>query len=231
MEKAKRLTLHNWADEDKPREKLILKGKSALSDAELISILFGTGTKEKTVVELAKELLFLAKNDLSVLASMSINELTKVKGIGEAKAISLISALELGRRRKEVLFEKKPIINSSSKVYEVMNSHLYDLPYEELWLICLSNQKSLIQKSCISKGGLNATIADVRIIFKNALECNSSAIILVHNHPSGTLNPSNEDKNLTEKVKNAGKVMQINLDDHLIFTNSGYYSFADEGIL
>ncbi len=225
------LNIKSWAEEDRPREKLSLKGKGTLSDAELIAILIGSGNKEDTAVELSKKILASINNDLNQLGKLSINDLTKFNGIGEAKAISIIAALELGRRRKEAVSEKKPIINSSQKAYESMSAILSDLPHEEFWAIYLNRRNELIKKVFISKGGVAGTVADTKIIFKHALELLASAIILFHNHPSGNLKPSQADIQLTKKLKETGNIMDVLVVDHIIVGEKNYFSFADEGIL
>lgn len=225
------LNILSWAEEDRPREKLLLKGKAALSDAELIGILIGSGTKSISAVDLSKKILKHVSNDLNALAKLSVEDLQKFKGIGEAKGISIVSALELGRRRKESYSLKKVKITSSRGVYELMKPELMDLAYEAFWVILLNRANQVIKKQHISTGGVSGTVADPKIIFKAALENLASAIILVHNHPSGNLKPSQADLNLTNKVKNAGALLEIPVLDHLIFTDEGYLSFADEGLL
>jgi DNA repair protein RadC len=225
------LTIKSWAEEDRPREKLILKGKSALSDAELIAILIGSGNLEMSAVELSRHILSNTNNDLGELAKLSVNELKKFKGIGEAKALSIISALELGRRRKESEPQKKDKIISSKDIYDLMKPHLMDLPHEEFWVVLLNRAHFVLKKTAVSVGGVSGTVADPKLIFKTALENLASAIILVHNHPSGNTKPSDSDIVLTRKMKEAGKLLEIPILDHLIFTDSDYYSFADEGRL
>lgn len=225
------LNIKSWAEEDRPREKLSLKGKGALSDAELIAILIGSGNKEDTAVELSKKILASINNDLNQLGKLTINDLTQFNGIGEAKAISIIAALELGRRRKEAVSEKKPIINSSQKAYDSMSAILSDLPHEEFWAIYLNRRNELIKKVFISKGGVAGTVADTKIIFKHALELLASAIILFHNHPSGNLKPSEADIQLTKKLKETGNIMDVLVVDHIIVGEKNYFSFADEGTL
>jgi len=225
------LNIKAWAEEDRPREKLSLKGKGALSDAELIAILIGSGNKEDTAVELSKKILTSINNDLNHLGKLTINDLTQFNGIGEAKAISIIAALELGRRRKGAVSEKKPIINSSQKAYESMSAILSDLPHEEFWAVYLNRRNELIKKVFISKGGVAGTVADTKIIFKHALELLASAIILFHNHPSGNLKPSQADIQLTKKLKETGNIMDVLVVDHIIVGEKNYFSFADEGIL
>jgi DNA repair protein RadC len=229
MEEKVKLNISQWAEEDRPREKLILKGKAALSDAELIAILIGSGTISVSAVDLAKHILNGNGNDLNQLATLSIYDLQKFKGIGEAKAISIISALELGRRRKLSAPPVKPKITCSEDAFILMEPHLLDLPYEEFWIILLNKSNHVIKKCLVSTGGVSGTIADPKIIFKMALESLASGMILVHNHPSGNKKPSEADIQLTNKLRQGGIFMDVPVLDHLIFTNHGYYSFADEG--
>ncbi len=225
------MAISNWAKEDKPREKLLLKGRAALSDAELIAILIGSGTVSMSAVELSKNILAGADNNLNSLAKLSIKDLEKFKGIGEAKAISIIAALELGKRRKESEPTVKNKISCSKDIFEIMQPHLIDIPHEEFWIILLNRGNQVIKKNQISSGGIAGTVVDVRLIFKIALENLSNSMILIHNHPSGNLKPSQADIDLTKKLKNAGVMMDIPVLDHLIITEKKYYSFADEGIL
>jgi DNA repair protein RadC len=225
------LNILSWAEEDRPREKLLLKGKSALSDAELIAILIGSGTRSLSAVDVAKQILSEASNNLNDLAKFSVKDLKSIKGIGEAKAISIVSALELGRRRKEQEFREKVRITCSNDIYQLMKGELMDLPKEEFWVILLNRANRLIRKEQISSGGISGTVADPKIIFKAALDHRASSVILVHNHPSGNLKPSQADINLTKKMKEAGKLLEIPVLDHLIFGDEGYLSFADEGLL
>ncbi len=220
----------SWAEEDRPREKLLQRGKASLTDAELIAILIGSGTRELSAVDLAKVILQKASNNLNELAKLSISDLIKIKGIGEAKAISIVSALELGRRRKSSEVIKKPTITCSNDAYQQISPYLLDLPHEEFWILLLSRSNEVIKPVQISQGGVSGTVADPKIIFKVAIENLASSIILVHNHPSGNLNPSQADKELTKKLKEAGKLLDIPVLDHLIFTNTSYFSFADEGL-
>ncbi len=226
-----RLTIKTLAEEDRPREKLLLKGKSVLSEAELIAILIGSGNKEQTAVELSQHILNQCKNDLNALARLSVNDLKKFKGIGEAKAISIVSALEIGRRRKEQEPAKKIKIQSSRNAYDLLKGDLMDLNHEEFWLILLKRNNEVIRKEMISKGGVSGTLVDAKIIFKRALEESASSIILAHNHPSGNLKPSQQDVNLTKKLKEAGKALDISVLDHLIITDQSFYSFADDDML
>ena len=225
------LNILSWAEEDRPREKLLLKGKSVLSDAELIAILIGSGTRSISAVDVAKMILSNANYNLNELAKFSIKDLKKVKGIGEAKAITIVSALELGRRRKESEFAEKVKITGSNDIYQFMKPELLDLPKEEFWVLLLNRANRLIKKEQISSGGVSGTVADPKIIFKAALDQYASSIILVHNHPSGNLKPSQADIKLTNKMKEAGNLLEIPVLDHIIFSNEGYLSFADEGML
>jgi len=225
------LKIKSWAEEDRPREKLLLKGKSVLSDAELIAILIGSGTKELSAVSVAKNILSANGNNLNELAKLSVQDLMKFKGVGEARAISIISALELGRRRKQSESIKRPKINASSQVYEYMKPEMLDLLHEEFWIILLNRANVVIKKTPISLGGLSGTVADPKVIFKIALENTASSIVLVHNHPSGNLDPSSADVKLTKRLKEAGELLDVQVLDHIIFTNEAYLSFADEGTL
>jgi DNA repair protein RadC len=221
----------SWAEEDRPREKLLLKGKSSLSDAELIGILLGSGTVSMSAVDVAKQILSSVNNNLHQLAKLTVKDLEKFKGIGEAKAITIVSALELGRRRKESEIPKRMKIGSSSDVYDLMKPHLMDLPHEEFWIVLLNRANIVIREVQISAGGVSGTVADPKMIFKAALENLASSIILVHNHPSGNLNPSQADRDLTRKLKEAGSVLEVPVLDHIIFTDNQYLSFADQNML
>ena len=225
------LSIKSWAEEDRPREKLLLKGKAALSDAELIGILLGSGSAALSAVDLAKLVLSHNEHNLDRLARLSVHDLMKYKGIGEAKAISIVSALELGRRRKEAAPEKKPKITCSKDVYNLMKPSLLDLSHEEFWVIILNRSNQVIARQPVSSGGVSGTVADPKMIFKKALDYLASSIILVHNHPSGNINPSEADKQLTNKMKEAGKFLDIPVLDHVIFTDTNFFSFADEGLL
>ncbi|AFL82698.1 DNA repair protein radc [Belliella baltica DSM 15883] len=219
------------AEEDRPREKLLLKGRAALSDAELIAILIGSGTRSLSAVDLSKYILASVNYDLGSLARMSIKDLQQFKGIGEAKAISIVSALELGRRRKNETPQKRQRINSSKEAYDLMKPDLMDESVESFYIIMLNRNNQLIKKQLISRGGTNATVVDPKVIFKYALEVMANSIILVHNHPSGNLKPSEQDKRLTQKLVAAGESLDVMVMDHVIFADCGYFSFADEGIL
>ncbi len=225
------LSIKKWAEDDRPREKLLQKGKLSLSDSELIAILIGSGSRNESAVELSKKILSASRNNLNELGKLSVNQLCKFKGIGPAKAISIVAALELGRRRRleEALEQKK--ITSSHSVFEIMQPVIGELPHEEFWILYLNNSNKIIEQFQISKGGITGTLVDVRITLKKALELGAVSIILVHNHPSGNLKASEADKQLTKKLKLAAESLDIKILDHLIVTEKSYLSFADEGIL
>lgn len=231
IEDSKPLKITEWSPEDRPREKLLLKGTSALTEAELIAILIGSGTAKTSAVELAKKILLQVNNNLNDLARFTVKDLMKVKGIGEAKAITIVAAIELGRRRKEQDPEEKPKINSSKDAFDLLKGHLMDLTHEEFWVLYLNRSNRVLNKKRISEGGVAGTVADPKIIFKLALEELASGVIVAHNHPSGNLTASQSDLDLTQKLKEAGKFLEIQLLDHLIIANQKYYSFADEGLL
>jgi len=226
-----RISIKEWAEADRPREKLLLKGRSVLSDAELIAILIGSGNKELSAVELSKLILEKAANNLNELGKLSVAELTKFKGIGEAKAISIVAALELGRRRKETEAIKKEKIITSRNAYDFFKPILMDIPYEEFWILLLNRGNVVIKPERISHGGVSGTVADIKIIFLKAIECLATSIVLCHNHPSNDPKPSEQDITLTKKLKEAGKIINIPIIDHIIFAEQGYYSFADEGMM
>jgi DNA repair protein RadC len=225
------LKIKSWSPEDRPREKLLLKGTPVLSDAELVAILLGTGTTTTSAVELAKRVLQTVDNNLHELARLSVKDLMKVKGIGEVKAITIIAALELGRRKKDLDPEAKPRISSSRDVFEILKAHLLDIHHEEFWILLLNRANRVIKKHQISQGGVAGTVADPKIIFKVALAELASGIVLAHNHPSGNLTASQADIDLTKKLKDAGKLLEIQVLDHVIIAGQKYFSFADEGML
>ena len=220
----------NWSEDDRPREKLMLKGKSALSDAELIAILIGSGSRNESAVGLSKRILASVDNNLNALGKLTIQQLMNFKGIGEAKAISIIAAMELGRRRRAEDAVELKKITSSKMIFELMQPIIGELPHEEFWVLYLNNSNKVLFKSQQGKGGITGTMVDVRLVFKSALELGATALILCHNHPSGTLVPSDADKQITRKLKAAGQNMDINVLDHIIITENGFYSFNDEGI-
>jgi DNA repair protein RadC len=224
-------TIKNWAEDDKPREKLMLKGKSVLSDAELMAILIGSGSRNETAVELSKRILASVNNNLNSLGKLSIKQLCEFKGIGEAKAITIIAALELGKRRRNEDAENLVKITSSKISYEVLHPILGDLLHEEFWVLCLNNSNKVVYKHQLSKGGITGTVVDSRLLFKVALEQNATSIILAHNHPSGTSIPSDADNQITKKIKTVGDSLDIRVLDHLIITQNGYYSYADSGMI
>jgi DNA repair protein RadC len=223
--------IKSWAEDDRPREKLAAKGRHILSDAELIAILIGSGNKNETAVELSKKILKSVSNNLNELSRLSIIDLMKFKGIGEAKAISIVAAMELGRRRKETEGIKREKIESSKLAYDYMKPVFMDLPHEEFWLLMLNRANVVIKKEFISRGGIAGTVVDAKIIFKIALDNLASSIMLFHNHPSGNLKPSDADIAITKKMKEAGKLLEISVLDHIIMTDDSYFSFNDEGMI
>jgi DNA repair protein RadC len=232
MEDPERLfSIKSWAEGDRPREKFVAKGRHVLTDAELVAILIRSGSKKESAVELSKRILSHFENNLNELARLSVTDLKKFKGIGEAKAIAIAAALELGRRRKETETVKREKISSSKDIFEIFRPQLMDLPHEEFHMLLLNRSNSVIRKEFVSRGGVAGTVVDPKIIFKIALEHLASSIILCHNHPSGNLKPSAEDIALTRKIKEAGAFLEIPVLDHIIFSDSGYFSFADEGMM
>jgi len=226
-----KISIKSWAEEDRPREKLSTQGRRALTDAELIAILIGSGSRSESAVELSKRILHHYDNDLNKLAKASIAELSNFRGIGEAKAISIIAALEIGRRRNDTETKAIESIISSRDGYNLMRRHLVDLNHEEFWIILLGRSSKVLGKELISKGGLSGTVADPKIIFHAALQYQASGIILVHNHPSGNLKPSQQDISLTKNLAASGRMLEIQIFDHLIISDSGFFSFGDEGLL
>jgi DNA repair protein RadC len=223
--------IRSWAEDDRPREKLLLKGRSALSDAELIAILISSGNSDESAVDLSKRILASLNNDLSALARLNVKDLTRFKGIGEAKAISIIAALELGRRRKDSEPLKRPKITSSRTAFEMLYPHVGDLPHEEFWILLLDRSNRVIGVENVSKGGVTGTVADPKLVFRPALQHLATGVILCHNHPSGNMRPSQEDINLTRKLRSAGESIEISILDHLIIGNGDYFSFADNDML
>lgn len=222
-----KIGIKSWAEEDRPREKLSGQGRRALTDAELIAILIGSGSRDETAVELSKRILHHYENDLNKLGKASIAELSKFKGIGEAKAISIIAALEIGRRRNDTESKPPEHIGGSKDIYLVMKRHFIDLNHEEFWILLTNQANKVIAKELVSKGGLTATIADPKVIFGMALQHQATSVFLIHNHPSGNLKPSHEDIYLTKKLADAGRLLDIKVPDHIIITNNGFYSLAD----
>jgi len=224
-------SIKEWAADDRPREKLLVKGAKVLSDAELLAILIGSGTREISAVELAREILKLSKNNLSELGKKSVAELMKLKGIGEAKAITIIAALEIGRRRNYTESPEKTVITSSSDVYNYFRPLVVDIAHEEFWVLFLNRSNKVIDQYKLSQGGIAGTVIDVRLILKRAIELLASSIIVCHNHPSGNNKPSENDKAITSKIKIASDQLDIQLLDHIIIADNSYFSFADEGII
>jgi DNA repair protein RadC len=231
QEKQVSLSIKNWSDDDKPREKLVQKGKSVLSDAELIAILIGSGSRNESAVELSKRILASVNNNLNELGRLSIKQLMAFKGIGVAKAVTIAAALEMGRRRRGEEAQKIIKIQSSKSVFELLQPIIGELEHEEFWIVYLNNSNKVLHRAQLSKGGITGTLVDVRLVMKQALELGAVALILAHNHPSGTLKPSAADKQITQKLKTAAEVLDIKVLDHLIITQKEYFSFADEGEL
>jgi len=227
----KNLTIKQWSVEDRPREKMLSKGIESLSDAEIIAILIGSGTKNLSALELAKNLLHLASNNLGELGKLKIEELCSINGIGQAKAINILAALELGRRRKFGDPLKKVQINSSYDVFKIFQPKLGDLAHEEFWVLLMNRSNRVIDTICISKGGTTGTVIDTKIILNKALSKLANSLIICHNHPSGNTKPSVADENITRKIKAAAQTMDISLLDHIIIADNAFFSFADEGIL
>jgi DNA repair protein RadC len=225
------LPIKNWAEEDRPREKLELKGKNSLSDAELIAILLGTGSRTESAVDVAKHILNIASDNLIEVSRMGISDFVGFKGVGKVKAITLIAAMELGKRRNESEVMAKEKITSSRDAYEIFRSVMGDQPYESFWIILLNKANKVVRKCVISEGGVSGTVVDPKKIYKIALDQHASSIILGHNHPSGNVQPSEADQKITKKVKDAGQMLDVAVLDHLIIGDDKYYSFADEGTL
>ncbi len=225
------LSIKFWSDDDKPREKLVQKGRAMLSDAELIAILIGSGNRNESAVELSKRILASTNYSLNELGTLSIKQLIQFKGIGEAKAVTIAAALEIGRRKRGEEAMKVAKISSSKSVFELLQPKLGDLKHEEFWIVYLNNSNKVLQTSQLSKGGITGTLVDVRLVMKEALEIGAIGLILAHNHPSGTLKPSQADQQITQKLKIAASALDIKVLDHLIITQTAYFSFADEGVL
>jgi DNA repair protein RadC len=230
-ETPKHIKMKLLAEDDRPREKLAAMGRHTLSDAELIAIILASGNKNETAVQLAQRMLVENQNSLNQLAKLSLKELAKFKGIGEAKAISIAAAFELGRRRKDIDGSERPKITSSHIAYEILHKRLSDLPHEEFWVLILNRANQVIKEEYLSKGGISGTVVDVRLICKAAIENNASGVVIAHNHPSGQVLPSEQDKSITKKLKEALRLFEISLLDHLIVGDQKYCSFSDEGLL
>lgn len=224
-------SIKEWAIDERPREKLLQHGSALLSKAELVGILIGSGTKEESAVGVAQKILDSVGHNLSELGKLTINDLCKFKGIGEARAIAIVTALELGKRRLKEEVQERAKIQSSKDSFELIYPYLAGLREEQFWVILLNQGLNVLQIDCISKGGITQTTVDTRVLFRKALEQNATSLLVVHNHPSGNLTPSLEDKRITKNIKEAGQLLNINLLDHLIVYENQYFSFADEGIL
>ncbi|MDX1363763.1 RadC family protein [Arenibacter latericius] len=231
QEKPTSFSIKKWSDDDKPREKLLNKGSGVLSDAELIAILIGSGSRNESAVELSKRILASVNNNLNELGRLSVKQLMQFKGIGEAKAVSIVAALEIGRRRRDGNGLKVIKIKSSTSVFDLLQPKMGELPHEEFWIVYLNNSNKVLLAKQQSKGGITGTLVDVRLVLKQALELGAVGLILAHNHPSGTLKPSEADKQITQKLKIASQALDIKVLDHIIITQKDYFSFADEGLL
>jgi DNA repair protein RadC len=231
MSDTKNLTIKEWSEDDRPREKLISKGISSLSDAELLAIIIGSGSREETAVSLSKRILYSTNNNLHELGKLDLETLMRFKGIGEAKAISIVATLELGRRRKLADAEQKPVITCSTDAFRIFQPIIGDLPYEEFWLLLLNNSARTIERVRLSMGGIAGTVVDIRMILKIAIEKLATSIILCHNHPSGRIVPSDEDIQITKQIGKALPLINMKLNDHIIIGDQQYYSFADNGLI
>jgi DNA repair protein RadC len=227
----KYLSIKSWAEEDQPREKLLSKGKKHLSTAELMAILVRTGTKGKSALNLCQEILDDNNHNLDDIGRLEVKDLMQYKGMGEAKAIAVVAALEIGRRRQNTDVKKKPVIRSSQDAFSFIGHRLQDIPFEEFWILMLNRSGRVIEEVKISSGGVSATVVDIRIIMKKAIAALAESIILVHNHPSGNLKPSVQDKTLTRKIQDGAQLFSMKVVDHLIITDNAYFSFADEGLI
>lgn len=227
----KKLSIKQWAVEDRPREKMVQNGTRSLSDAELMAILIGSGNAEESAVELSRRILQSAGNNLNDLGKKQVGDLLKFKGIGEAKAVNILAALELGRRRREQNPSERLVITTSTEAANYFRPMLEDRPVEEFWVLLLNRSHAVIDKFMVSQGGLTGTVIDVRVILKTAVEKLASALILCHNHPSGNTQPSDADRNITRKIKDAAQLMDMTVVDHVIIAHHQYFSFSDEGLL
>jgi len=231
MENRSSKGIKTWAEDDRPREKLLIKGRHALSDSELLAILIGSGSRDESAVELSKRILSQTSHNLNQLGKLSISELCQFKGIGNAKAVVITAALELGRRRRLEEALELDKITSSTSVFEIMQPIIGELPHEEFWILYLNNSNKILERFQISKGGITGTLVDVRITLRKAIEIGAVSLVLAHNHPSGNLRPSEADKQLTQKLKTAAESLDIKILDHIIVTEKSYFSFADDGLL
>jgi len=225
------MSLKFLAEDDRPREKFLFKGKNALSDAELLAIIMGSGSRDESAVELARKILQSVENNWHHLSRLQIADLMKFKGVGEAKAISIAAALEIGRRRAAQEIPERTQIKSSNDIFVLLSPFLSDLQTEEFWAIFLNQNNRVMGKSQLSSGGINQSVVDVRILFKAAIDQFATALVIAHNHPSGNLKPSTEDVKITKQIAEAGKILNIQLLDHVIIAQNSYFSFADESML
>ncbi|UOU97673.1 DNA repair protein RadC [Chryseobacterium daecheongense] len=225
------MTIKFLAQDDRPREKFLLKGKGSLSDSELLAIIMGSGSKDESALELARKILISVGNNWNQLSLLSVKDLMKFKGVGEVKAISIATALEIGRRRAGQEVSEKPVISNSDDAYQIFKNQLSDLRAEEFWAVFVNQSNKVVHLSKLTQGGISQSIVDVRILFKTALDHFATGIIIAHNHPSGSLKPSREDMNITKKIKEAGEFLSVQLLDHLIITQNSYFSFSDERLL
>lgn len=226
-----KLSIPEWSKADRPRERMLANGPKAMSDAELVAILIRSGTPKDSALDLARLILNKAGNDLHKLAALGVADLMRIKGVGEAKALSIAAALELGQRRRDTTVATRPLVSTSVDAHELLRPLVADLPHEEFWLLLLDRGNRMLDRIRVSQGGMHGTVADPKIIFREALERRAASVVLCHNHPSGQLRPSMEDINFTKKLVEGGRVLDIAVQDHLIVTVSGYYSFADNGQL
>ena len=226
-----KLNINQWAEEDRPREKMMAHGPQALSDAELLAILIGSGNTEESAVDLMKHILADCRNNLNTLGKMTIHQLCQYKGVGEAKAISILAACELGKRRQLEKAEERPDIGTATRIYTPMHPLLQDVDVEEFWILLMNQNHRLIKKMCIARGGISEVSVDIRLIIKEALLCNATILAVCHNHPSGSLKPSTMDNDLTYSLQNACKLMRIRFLDHVIVTDGAYYSYHEEGLV
>jgi DNA repair protein RadC len=231
MEEIKKLSIKQWARDDRPREKLLSGGSSSLSDTELIAILIGSGNRNESAVELARRILGSFENSLNRLGKQSVRELMQFRGIGMARAVAITAALELGRRRKDEDVFEKPSVHSSRDAYSIMQPIMGDLMHEEFWVLLLNRSNRLLEVLRTSQGGISGTVTDIRMILKNAILHSASSMVLCHNHPSGNLKPSKADLDITKKMAEAARLMDVKVLDHIIMADRNYFSFADEGLL
>lgn len=224
-----KLTIAHWAEEDRPREKLAALGAEALSNAELLAILIGSGSPDESAVDLMKKVLSGCNNNLNTMGKMSIQDLMKYKGIGEAKAITILAACELGKRRQREQPEERPDLGTATRIYNYLHPRMQDLDVEESWLLLMNQNYKLIKSMCLSHGGITETAVDIRLIIKEAVLCNATILAIAHNHPSGSLRPSKDDDQLTQAVKQACDTMRIHFLDHIIITDGSYYSYHEQG--